>query len=114
MGRSAESGELELNNTLPIVLACLFESLNFVRRTIATLRSKVVENIQVNETVINQIQENNMFVAYITGEVGYHRCLEIVNSCDEASIADYVIKNNIMPSDHVKEILDIIHNKSKV
>ena len=114
IARSAESGELELNNTLPIVLACLFESLNFVRRTIATLRSKVVEEIKVNETTINQIQENNMFVAYITSEVGYHRCLEIVNSCDEASIADYVVKEGIMTKEHVDDILDIIHNKSKV
>ena len=114
IARSAESGELELNNTLPIVLACLFESLNFVRRTIATLRSKVVEEIKVNETTINQIQENNMFVAYITSEVGYHRCLEIVNSCDEASIASYVIKEGIMTKEHVNDILDIIHNKSKV
>ena len=114
IARSAESGELELNNTLPIVLACLFESLNFVRRTIATLRSKVVEEIKVNETTINQIQENNMFVAYITSEVGYHRCLEIVNSCDEASIASYVIKEGIMTKEHVDDILDIIHNKSKV
>lgn len=111
IARSAESGELELNNTLPIVLACLFESLNFVRRTIATLRSKVVEVMEVNETSINQIQENNMFVAYISNEVGYHRCLEIVDSCKDKSIAQYVIDEGIMDKDRVKEILDIIHNR---
>ena len=111
IARSAESGELELNNTLPIVLACLFESLNFVRRTVATLRSKVVEEIKVNKTSINQVQENNMFVAYIANEVGYHRCLEIVDRCQGSSIAQYVIDEGIMPKERVKEILDIIHNR---
>ena len=111
IARSAESGELELNNTLPIVLACLFESLNFVRRTIATLRSKVVEKIEVNETTITQIQENNMFVAYISSEVGYHRCLEVVSKCKGPSIAKYVVDEGIIDEARVKEILDIIHNR---
>lgn len=111
IARSAESGELELNNTLPIVLACLFESLNFVRRTVATLRSKVVEVIQVNDAEITQVQENNMFAAYISSEIGYHRCLEIVNECDEPSLAQYVIKNKIIDEDRVNKILDIIHNR---
>ena len=104
IARSAESGELELNNTLPIVLACLFESLNFVRRTIYTLRVKAIEAIEVNETNITQIQENNMFVAYIANEVGYHKCLELIDECKNSSIAQYVIDNNIMDKERVNDI----------
>ncbi|MDD3170842.1 MAG: lyase family protein [Bacilli bacterium] len=43
ISRAVEEGELEINVFKPMIFACLFESTNLIRRTIRTVREKVVE-----------------------------------------------------------------------
>ena len=47
IARCVEEGEPGNNVFKPMIHACLFESANLVRRTIRTIREKVVENIKV-------------------------------------------------------------------
>ena len=47
ISRSVESGILEENPYMPIILASLYESLNFIRRTIRTVREIVIEVLEV-------------------------------------------------------------------
>lgn len=47
ISRCVEDGELEKNIFKPMIFACLFESANLVRRTIRTIREKVVEALEV-------------------------------------------------------------------
>lgn len=43
VARAVEEGELEINIFKPMIFACIFESANLIRRTMRTLREKVVE-----------------------------------------------------------------------
>ena len=45
ISRGVSAGEMELNVNLPIILACLFENLNFIRRAIRTLLVKTLEGL---------------------------------------------------------------------
>ena len=47
VARAVEAGEYEKNIYLPMIYACLFESINLIRRTIRTLREKAIEDLQV-------------------------------------------------------------------
>lgn len=47
IARCIEAGELGTNIYKPMIYGCLFESTNLVRRTIRTIREKVIENLKV-------------------------------------------------------------------
>lgn len=49
IARSVEAGEYEKNIYLPMIFACLFEIINLSRRTIRTLRERVIEGIGIIE-----------------------------------------------------------------
>lgn len=49
IARSVEAGEYEKNIYLPMIFACLFEMTNLSRRTIRTLREKVIDGITIIE-----------------------------------------------------------------
>lgn len=110
--RSAEAGELELNVNIPIILACLFENLNFVRRAIRTLREGTIEGL----TVISEIHDLNLTNnAVITGLLpifGVERTTEIVMNCkkDNISIVEYLVKNNIYDTKEIMTLFDFQKN----
>lgn len=45
VSRAIEDGKMDRNNYQPIIYACLFESINLIRRTIRTLREELIEKI---------------------------------------------------------------------
>ncbi|NLT01735.1 MAG: hypothetical protein GXY04_04350 [Acholeplasmataceae bacterium] len=47
VSRAVEEGELGINVFKPMIFACLFESTNLIRRTIRTVREKVIEPMQI-------------------------------------------------------------------
>lgn len=47
VSRAVEEGNLGINVFKPMIFACLFESTNLIRRTIRTVREKVVEPMQI-------------------------------------------------------------------
>lgn len=51
IARSVEAGELEKNIYLPMIYACLFESLNLLRRAMRTLREKTIEDLVLSEDI---------------------------------------------------------------
>lgn len=76
IARATSAGEMEFNVNIPIILACLFENLNFVRRAIRTLRSKCLEGL-----IVYGVQDNSVFENYILTtlepKLGYVTCQEI-------------------------------------
>ncbi|MDD3106361.1 MAG: lyase family protein [Bacilli bacterium] len=47
VARAIEAGELDENHYQPIIYACLFESINIIRRAIRTLREQVIEQTKI-------------------------------------------------------------------
>lgn len=46
ISRAVEDGKMDKNNYQPIIYACLFESINLIRRTIRTLREELIEKVK--------------------------------------------------------------------
>jgi aspartate ammonia-lyase len=48
VSRAIEAGELEENHYQPIIYACLFESINIIRRALRTMREQVIEGVNIS------------------------------------------------------------------
>lgn len=79
--RAVASGEMELNVNLPIILACLFENLNYIRRAIRTLRERVLEGLEVIE--VQDIKNSSAIISMFIPILGYEKCNEIVQLAKE-------------------------------
>lgn len=102
---SVSFGEMELNVNLPIILACLFENLNFIRRAIRTLREKAIEGLEVIEPKTDIIK-NNAIITALLPVLGYDICTEVTKIAQDQnkSVIDVVIEMNLLSADKVNEI----------
>jgi aspartate ammonia-lyase len=72
------SGSLELNPFLPLVAACLLESLDLLARGCDALRRHCVEGIEADEARCRKNVETSTAVATaLVGALGYQRCGEL-------------------------------------
>ena len=77
ISRSVAGGDMEFNTNMPIIFACLFENLKFIRRAITTLREKCLEGLQV-VGVENIMSLESGILALLQPKLGYKTCREIV------------------------------------
>ena len=106
ISRAVSAGELEYNVNLPIILACLFENLNFIRRAIRTLREKAIEEMVVFEST-KEITRSNALITAFLPTLGYDLCSEITNISSQTgkSIVEIIIERNILSEDQIKALL---------
>lgn len=76
IARAVAGGEMEFNVNLPIILACLFENLNFVRRAIRALREKAIEGLVVID-VAEDFKASHAVITVFLPLLGYDLCQEI-------------------------------------
>ena len=69
---------MEFNTNMPIIFACLFENLNFVRRAIRTLREECLDGLEVNGVKDIMSLESGI-LALLQPKWGYEKCREIVD-----------------------------------
>lgn len=102
------SGELELNVNLPIILACLFENINFIRRAVRAMRESMVEGIKVvddKEAVSKRIAQ---LITPFVPVLGYVACQDIAKSAQhkKKSIVDVIVEEGYLTRDEVDSYLD--------
>ena len=78
ISRSVAAGDMEFNTNMPIIFACLFENLNFVRRAIRTLREECLDGLEVNGVKDIMSLESGI-LALLQPKWGYEKCREIVD-----------------------------------
>lgn len=100
-------GELEFNTNMPIIFACLFENLNFVRRAIRTLREKCLEEMQV-VGVKDIMSLESGILASLQTKIGYKTCQEVVNIAgkENKSIMQVLLENNYISKDDLTLFLN--------
>lgn len=82
--RCAAAGEMEYNVNIPIVLACLFENLNFIRRAIRTFREKCLEGLVVYGLEDQEIYEN-FIITSIQARLGYDKTCAIIEEARKSN-----------------------------
>ena len=107
IARCVEAGEMEINVNIPIVLACLFESLNFVRRAIRTLREKCLEGLVVigpDETAYD-----NYILTLLEPKLGYQLCREINHEAitNNRRIIDLLLEKKLITQDELDSFKNI-------
>ena len=109
ISRSVAGGDMEFNTNMPIIFACLFENLNFIRRAIRTLREKCLEGLQVNGIEDIMSLETGI-LAMLQPKLGYKTCREIV---DYAGKENKTIISVLLEHEYVtKEELEKLINKN--
>lgn len=107
ISRAVGAGELEFNINLPIILACLFENLNFIRRAIRTLREKAIEGLEVFEAKKEIIQSSAMITAFLP-TLGYDLCQEVVSVAtkNKKSIIEVIKELNILTEEQISSLFN--------
>lgn len=76
IARAVADSEMDYNVNLPIILACLFESIVYIRRAIRTLREKAIEGIIVRDINYN-LFDDSIVITAILPVIGYEKAREV-------------------------------------
>lgn len=71
-----QGGEMQMNTNIPIVLVCLFENLNFIRRGIRSLRESVLADLTFDKGA--PAIDDLPLIALFQNEIGYEEALKII------------------------------------
>ncbi len=107
ISRAAASGEMEFNTNMPIIFACLFENLNFIRRSIRTLREKCLEGLEVIG-VSDIMSLESGILTFLQPKLGYQVCQEIVRIAgkENQTIIHVLLEHNYITEDELKNIIN--------
>ena len=105
IARSVAGGEMEFNVNLPIILACLFENLNFTRRAIRTLREKALEGLSVND-ISSEFQSSNAVLTVLLPLLGYDLCQELYlqSTKENKTILELIKEKQLLSSEQIKDL----------
>lgn len=105
ISRAASSGEMDYNVNAPIILACLFENIVYIRRAIRTLREKAIEGLKVIDTDYNLFDDATVITA-ILPIIGYEKARELTQIYNETKkpIIDIIEDLGIMTKEEAKEV----------
>jgi aspartate ammonia-lyase len=104
----AEAGQLELNVMEPIIVTCLFESIEMMINAMNTLRTKCIEGITANEEVCRKMVYNSIgLVTALNPYIGYEASTKLAKEALETGkgIYDLVLQHNLMDKAELDNIL---------
>jgi aspartate ammonia-lyase len=105
---AAEAGQLELNVMEPIIVHCLFESIEMLINAIKTLQEKCVSGITANEETCRRMVYNSIsLVTALNPYLGYETSSELAREALQTggSIYDLVLTRKLMAKDELDTIL---------
>ena len=107
ISRSVAAGDMEFNTNMPIIFACLFENLKFIRRAITTLREKCLEGLQV-VGVQDIMSLESGILALLQPKLGYAACREIVQYAakENKSIIDILLEHGYVKKEELESLLN--------
>lgn len=107
ISRATQAGEMEFNVNIPIILACLFENLNFIRRCIRTLREKCLEDLVVYGASKEELFETRL-LSYFKNKLGYDKTIEIHHKAIEENkkFSEIIIENQYLSDIEIEKLRD--------
>ncbi|MEG1863798.1 MAG: aspartate ammonia-lyase [Alistipes sp.] len=105
---AAEAGQLELNVMEPIIVHCLFESIEMLINAINTLREKCIVGITANEEVCRRMVYNSIgLVTALNPYLGYETSTMLAKEALESGkgIYDLVLEHKLMSEAELQRVL---------
>src|SRR5690554_1161496 len=105
ISRAVASGELDLNVNLPIILACLFENLNFIRRAIRALREKALEGLEIVDQNIDFKADDSIITIFLQ-KLGYEKSQEVISLAKDngKTVLEVIVENDYLSKAEVDKI----------
>lgn len=106
ISRSVAGGDMEFNTNMPIIFACLFENLKFIRRAITTLREKCLEGLEVRGVEDIMSLESGI-LTLLQPQLGYATCREIVQhaAMENKTIINILLEHNYITKEQLEDLL---------
>ncbi|MCC8036303.1 MAG: aspartate ammonia-lyase, partial [Rikenellaceae bacterium] len=105
---AAEAGQLELNVMEPIIVHCLFESIEMLINGMDTLREKCITGITANEEICRSMVLNSIgLVTALNPYLGYETSSALAREALRTGkgIYDLVLENKLMSREELEDIL---------
>ena len=105
---AAAAGSLELNSFLPLIAACLLDSLAFLARGCETLRRHCVEGIEADEERCRaHVEASSAVATALVPEIGYDAACEVVRRARDSgrSVRDTAVAEGVLSAEQFDELL---------
>lgn len=105
---SAEAGQLELNVMEPMIVHCIFETIEMLGNGMNTLREKCIDGITANEEVCRRMVYNSIgLVTALNPYIGYETSTELAQEAMRTGkgIYELVLDRKLMSKDELDNIL---------
>jgi aspartate ammonia-lyase len=108
IAHAAESGQLELNAFLPLIMDVLLESLTILRRGLALFNDKCVKGIKANkERCAENLRGSLGLLTILSGKIGHAEASEIYQEHLKAgiSVEKLLIEKNIFTEEEINQAI---------
>jgi aspartate ammonia-lyase len=105
---AAEAGQLELNVMEPVMVECIFESIEILKNGMKTLGTRCIKGISANRAVCESNVRNSIgIVTALNPHLGYEVSTALAKEAlaTDASIYDLVLSKNLLSKDQLDDIL---------
>jgi aspartate ammonia-lyase len=102
------AGSLELNAFLPLISACLLDSLHLLTGACRTLRQNCVEGIEADEERCRRyVEASSALATALVPEIGYDAACELVQRASTAgrTIRETVLAEGLLTAEQLDELL---------
>ena len=109
VGFAAHSGQLQLNAYEPLEGLTIMESQDLLLKGAATLRTKCVEGIKVNEQVLARQMETTVgIVTALNPVLGYDKASELASEAYKSGkgLLEVIREKKVLTEDQIKDLLD--------
>ena len=108
IGLAAGMGSLELDPFLPLIAACLLDSLTLLARADETLRRNCVESLEADEERCRaHLRASSAVATALVPAIGYERAREVVVEAHRSgrAIAEVVVADGLLTAEQFEELL---------
>ncbi len=109
VGVASHSGQLQLNAYEPLSGLAMMESQDLLQKGAATLRTKCVDGITVNEKVLaNYLETTVGIVTALNPVIGYEKATELANEAyrTDKGLLQIIREKKILTEEQIKDLLD--------
>lgn len=105
---AAEAGQLELNVMEPVMVECLFESIEILKSGMKTFGLRCIKGITANQEVCESDVRNSIgIVTALNPHLGYEICTELAKEAlkNNRSVYDLVLEKKLMSQVKLDDVL---------